>query len=423
MSSSAFDFEALLREALAPVEPPADMALRFEATLINLTELAQEELDTWELSAMRDPRNWARPAAAVVIGAGAGIALVLLRVRNRHRARKQQSGEPGRADRAHAGGHRRRGAADPAPPLNRARGRESPDPAATRALIASAAHGRLLSPSLARDRGLVLILRAADLPRLHDADLGGDALPGVLARPHEGQDDPQRGPRTPLVTQDPDRDQRDRVPGRDGHRRAAGRRRLGNGWVVVHGVLYGPNISIAATSTGAWSPPGFLHDGLVSHPRSTCSRSTSSGNALEPAIGRLNFAAIYFASLLAGSFGALLFQPQIPTVGASTAIFGIFGALIVVAHARGISLWQSGLAPMLLINLVFSVTYAGISLGGHLGGLIGGLITGWAVVELGERRRQPPLGVAAACSWPWSAWPAAIAVAGQTGIAPNGVTL
>jgi cobalamin biosynthesis protein CobD/CbiB len=91
MSSSAFDFEALLKEALAPVEPPADMALRLEATLVNLTELAQEELDTWELSAMRDPRNWVRPAAAVVIGAGAGSALVVLRVRNRHRVRKQQS--------------------------------------------------------------------------------------------------------------------------------------------------------------------------------------------------------------------------------------------------------------------------------------------------------------------------------------------
>jgi cobalamin biosynthesis protein CobD/CbiB len=91
MSSSAFDFEALLKEALAPVEPPADMALRLEATLVNLTELAQEELDTWELSAMRDPRNWARPAAAVVIGAGAGSALVVLRVRDRHRVRKQQS--------------------------------------------------------------------------------------------------------------------------------------------------------------------------------------------------------------------------------------------------------------------------------------------------------------------------------------------
>jgi hypothetical protein len=91
MSSGATDFEALLREALTPVEPPADMAQRLELTLVNLTELAQDELESWELSAMRDPRNWVRPAAAVVVGAGAGTALVLLRVRSRHRTRKQQS--------------------------------------------------------------------------------------------------------------------------------------------------------------------------------------------------------------------------------------------------------------------------------------------------------------------------------------------
>ena len=88
---SATDFEALLREALAPVEPPADLAARLEVTLVSLTEAAQEELDTWELSAMRDPRNWVRPAAAAVIGVSAGTALVVLRVRTRHRVRKQRS--------------------------------------------------------------------------------------------------------------------------------------------------------------------------------------------------------------------------------------------------------------------------------------------------------------------------------------------
>ena len=40
---------------------------------------------------MRDPRNWARPAAAAVVGAGAGTALVILRARSRHRRRAQQS--------------------------------------------------------------------------------------------------------------------------------------------------------------------------------------------------------------------------------------------------------------------------------------------------------------------------------------------
>lgn len=91
MSANAADFEALLREALSPVDPPDDLAQRLELTLVSLTELAQDELDAWELSAMRDPRNWARPAAAVVVGATAGTALVVLRVRSRHRSRRQQS--------------------------------------------------------------------------------------------------------------------------------------------------------------------------------------------------------------------------------------------------------------------------------------------------------------------------------------------
>src|SRR5579863_7853528 len=91
MSASAPDFESLLRQALAPVEPPEDLVARLESTLVTLTHAAQEELESWELTAMRDPRNWARPAAAVVVGAGAGTALVALRVRSRHKARQQQS--------------------------------------------------------------------------------------------------------------------------------------------------------------------------------------------------------------------------------------------------------------------------------------------------------------------------------------------
>lgn len=77
------DFEGLLRQALAPVEPPEHLATRLEQGLQSITEMAAEELDALELSAMRDPRNWARPAAAVVLGTGAGAALVLLRARRR----------------------------------------------------------------------------------------------------------------------------------------------------------------------------------------------------------------------------------------------------------------------------------------------------------------------------------------------------
>ena len=83
------DVERLLRQALAPVEPPEELAARLEGTLRSLTELAAEELDAWELSAMRDPRNWVRPVAAAAVGTAAGAGLVVLRVRSqqkRHRA-------------------------------------------------------------------------------------------------------------------------------------------------------------------------------------------------------------------------------------------------------------------------------------------------------------------------------------------------
>ena len=83
MSEAASSFEGLLREALAPVEPPADLVLRLEETLTSITELAADELEAWELSAMRDPRNWARPAAALLVGGTAGAALVVLRARRR----------------------------------------------------------------------------------------------------------------------------------------------------------------------------------------------------------------------------------------------------------------------------------------------------------------------------------------------------
>jgi hypothetical protein len=83
MNEAVSSLEGLLREALAPVEPPADLVKRLESTLTSITEMAADELEAWELSAMRDPRNWARPAAALVAGGAAGAALVVLRARRR----------------------------------------------------------------------------------------------------------------------------------------------------------------------------------------------------------------------------------------------------------------------------------------------------------------------------------------------------
>jgi hypothetical protein len=84
--SQAADFETLLREAFAPVDPPAGLSDRLEQRLTRITGMAVDELESWELAAMRDPRNWtriARPIAAGVVATGAGTALVLLRARRR----------------------------------------------------------------------------------------------------------------------------------------------------------------------------------------------------------------------------------------------------------------------------------------------------------------------------------------------------
>jgi hypothetical protein len=92
MNEALPNFELLLREALAPVEPPADLVERVEGALEAITEMAADELEAWELSAMRDPRNWVRPAAALVAGGAAGTALVLLRARRRAHVAQQRGG-------------------------------------------------------------------------------------------------------------------------------------------------------------------------------------------------------------------------------------------------------------------------------------------------------------------------------------------
>ena len=88
------DFEQMLRMALSPVDPPDTLKTRVETTLQELTDAAVDELEGWELSAMRDPRNWVRPAAAAVVAASAGTALVILRVRQQQRRRAAQSRNP-----------------------------------------------------------------------------------------------------------------------------------------------------------------------------------------------------------------------------------------------------------------------------------------------------------------------------------------
>ena len=195
-----------------------------------------------------------------------------------------------------------------------------------------------------------------------------------------------------------------------------------SGWVFYHGVLYGPFMSHGYHQYWRLLTSGFLHASIL-HIAMNMLSLWFVGRALEPAIGKTYFAGIYFSSLLAGSFGALLFTPDEPTLGASTAIFGIFGALIVVAHARRIPLWQSGLLPILLLNLVFTLTIAEVSVGGHLGGLAAGLLGGWLVVEYGERRSRRQVVLAGLFAIAVVSVIAGIAVAGSHGVAPSGLTL
>jgi hypothetical protein len=80
--------EALLRSVLVPVEPPVRLTDRLERQLSEITEAAADELADWELGAMRDPRNWARPVSAAVAGTVAGGALIVVRTRQQQRKRQ-----------------------------------------------------------------------------------------------------------------------------------------------------------------------------------------------------------------------------------------------------------------------------------------------------------------------------------------------
>jgi membrane associated rhomboid family serine protease len=115
------------------------------------------------------------------------------------------------------------------------------------------------------------------------------------------------------------------------------------------------------------------------------------GGLLEPAIGRLRFGVIYFVSLLAGSFGALLLEPSAPTVGASGAIFGLMGATAVVMWNRGMNWLQSGLGIWIGLNLLITFTVPNLSIGGHIGGLVGGTVAALVMFELPDRARVPQL--------------------------------
>lgn len=153
--------------------------------------------------------------------------------------------------------------------------------------------------------------------------------------------------------------------------------------------LYGPLVR-----SGEWYrliTSGFLHFGLL-HVGFNMFILYQLGLILEPAFGKVRFGLLYLASLLGGSVGALLLTPNAFTAGASGAVFGCMGAVVVALRRRGVGVMQSNIGGLLVINLVLTFAVSGISIGGHLGGLAAGAIGGLVVDRTSA---NPALGAAA----------------------------
>ncbi len=159
---------------------------------------------------------------------------------------------------------------------------------------------------------------------------------------------------------------------------------------------------------------GVLHDGLF-HLGVNMYSLWIVGPLVERALGAPRFIALYFASLIAGSFGALLVDPLSFTVGASGAIFGLFGAATVVALASGNRDIGNRLGAIVGINLVLTFAVPVLSIGGHVGGLLGGVALAGAFVPQVRAKRPEWESIAVAmllvaffaagALWAGSQWP------------------
>jgi membrane associated rhomboid family serine protease len=182
------------------------------------------------------------------------------------------------------------------------------------------------------------------------------------------------------------------------------------GTIYEHGALFGPYVG-QLNEYWRLVTSGFLHASFF-HVAFNMVFIWFIGRSLEPAIGTARFVVAYAASLLCGSFGVLLLEPNSVAVGASGAAFGLMGALIVEARSRGIDLWSTGLIQIALLNFAFTFIGANIAIGAHLGGFVGGILVG-VIYDQCDRRRLPrSVSLAAGSALGVVAFVAAIAIAG-----------
>ncbi|MGW3665446.1 rhomboid family intramembrane serine protease [Streptomyces sp. NPDC005141] len=111
------------------------------------------------------------------------------------------------------------------------------------------------------------------------------------------------------------------------------------------------------------------------------------GGPLEAALGRARFIALYFISGLAGSaLTYLVAAPNQPSLGASGAIFGLFGATAVLM--RRLNYDMRPVIALLVINLIFTFGWSNIAWQAHIGGLVAGVVVGYAMVHAPRERRN-----------------------------------
>ncbi len=183
-----------------------------------------------------------------------------------------------------------------------------------------------------------------------------------------------------------------------------------HGTVIEEGVLYRGGI----VEGQYWRlvSSAFLHENFI-HIGFNMYLLYLLGMMLEPAIGSVRFFAIYFTAMLAGAFGAL-FATASPTLGASGAIFGLMGAAVVELRSRRVSVMESGIGGLIVINLILSFSLSNISVGDHIGGLIGGTVAALAI-RTADSRKLPALGLIACLLLSVGCVFGSIAVAGASG--------
>ena len=131
----------------------------------------------------------------------------------------------------------------------------------------------------------------------------------------------------------------------------------------------------------------FLHGGLL-HLAFNMLALWWLGSIVEQSIGTLRFLLVYFVSGLAGSAGALLLSDPLQiTVGASGAIFGIMGALLILEYMQTGSLAGQAMT-LIVINLALTFAIPNISVGGHLGGLAGWIAATYALAQTTLRSQR-----------------------------------